>query len=338
MLHFSRRWFRYLTVSTLALSMLVILPGARALASPLPDSVSLTLAAYSTPATAYAQIIPAFQKTSAGQGVSISPSYGASGDQSRAVLNGLQADVVAFALEPDINSLVKAGLVAGNWYQNKYHGFVTESTVVFAVRKGNPKHIKTWADLIKPNVQVLCPNVFDSGGARWDIMAAYGAERRLKKTDKQAIAYVSALYKHIVVQDKSASASLTTFESGKGDVLLTYENEAIGAQQKGISLDYVVPPQSIQIENPVAVTKITKHAAQANAFIKFLYTPTAQKLFAQNGFWAITPSIARKFNWKKPKTLFTIRDFGSWPAVMTRFFDPTNGVIEKIEQGLGVSP
>jgi sulfate transport system substrate-binding protein len=334
----SRIFKRPIAGVLLAAAIATALPGGLARAARPHDSVSLTLAAYSTPQAAYTQIIPAFQKTKAGAGVTFSQSYGASGDQSRAVKNGLQADIVAFALEPDINSLVKAGLVASNWYKDKYHGLVTKSTVVFAVRKGNPKHIKTWADLIRSNVEVLCPNVFQSGGARWDIMAAYGAQRRLKKTDKQAIAYLTTLYKHIVVQDKSDSASLATFQSGKGDVLVTYENEAIGAQQKGVSIDYVVPPQSIQIENPVAVTKITKHAAQANAFVSFLYTPAAQKLYAQNGFWSVIPSIAKKYGWKKPKTLFTIRDYGSWPAVMTRFFDPANGVIAQIERNHGLTP
>jgi sulfate transport system substrate-binding protein len=297
------------------------------------DGVGLTLAAYSTPQAAYTAIIPAFQKTKAGKGITFSTSYGASGDQSRAVKNGLQADIVAFSLEPDINVLVKAGLVNGTWYKNPYHGFVTDSTVVFVVRKGNPKHIKTWNDLIKPGVQLDVPNVFDSGGARWDIMAAYGAQLKLHRTAKQAVAYLAMLYKNIVAQDKSASASLTTFTSGKGDVLLSYENEAIAAQQKGLTVEYVVPAQSILIENPVAVTTISKHQTEANAFVKFLYSSTAQSIFGQKGYWPVVKSVAKAFHFQKPKTLLTIRDLGSWPAVMTKFFDPTNGIIAQIERG-----
>jgi sulfate transport system substrate-binding protein len=314
-------------------ALAVALPSGLASAAPAHDSVGLTLVAYSTPQAAYSAIIPAFQKTKAGAGVTFTTSYGASGDQSRAVLNGLQADVVAFSLAPDIDSLVKAHLVKSTWSKNAYHGFVTQSTVVFIVRKGNPKHIKTWADLVRSGVQVDVPNVFDSGGARWDIMAAYGAQLKLHKTAKQAITYLSQLYKHVVVQDKSASAALTTFISGKGDVLLSYENEAIAAQQKGLTVEYVVPAQSILIENPVAVTSISKHQTQANAFVKYLYSANAQAIFAQKGYWPVNKTIAKSVRFSKPKILFTIRDLGGWPSVMTKFFDPNTGIIAQIERG-----
>jgi sulfate/thiosulfate transport system substrate-binding protein len=328
------RLHRGFPLFTAAISLAVIASSAGLAQAARPhDGVSLTLAAYSTPQAAYTAIIPAFQKTKAGNGVTFSTSYGASGDQSRAVKNGLQADVVAFSLEPDISALVKVGLVSSSWYKNAYHGFVTDSTVVFVVRKGNPKHIKTWNDLIKPGVQLDVPNVFDSGGARWDIMAAYGAQLKLHRTSKQAVAYLAQLYKNIVAQDKSAGASLTTFTSGKGDVLLSYENEAIAAQQKGLTVEYVVPAQSILIENPVAVTKISKHQSQAKAFVQYLYSPTAQSIFGQKGYWPVVKNVAKAFHFQKPKTLFTIRDLGSWPAVMTKFFDPANGIIAQIERG-----
>jgi sulfate transport system substrate-binding protein len=331
-MYHSRRGRSLLTLAAISIAVIVSSSGLAQAARP-HDSVGLTLAAYSTPQSAYTAIIPAFQKTKAGKGITFSTSYGASGDQSRAVKNGLQADIVAFSLEPDINVLVKAGLVNGNWYRNPYHGFVTDSTVVFVVRKGNPKHIKTWNDLIKPGVQLDVPNVFDSGGARWDIMAAYGAQLKLHRTARQAVAYLASLYKNIVAQDKSAGASLTTFTSGKGDVLLSYENEAIAAQQKGLTVEYVVPAQSILIENPVAVTKISKHQTEANAFVTFLYSSTAQSIFGQKGYWPVVKNVAKAFHFQKPKALFTIRDLGSWPAVMTKFFDPTNGIIAQIERG-----
>src|SRR5436190_433655 len=187
----------------------------------------LTLVAYSTPKDAYAKVISAFQKTSAGKDVSFSQSYGASGEQSRAVYNGLQADVVAFSLAPDVTKLVGPGLVDKSWANNKYKGMVTDSVVVFVVRDGNPKHIRTWSDLVKPGIQVVTPNPFTSGGAQWNVMAAYGAQRKLGKSHKQAVAYLTNLFRHVVSEDSSARQALQTFSTGKGDALLTYENEAI---------------------------------------------------------------------------------------------------------------
>jgi sulfate transport system substrate-binding protein len=326
------------TITLLGSLLLAGLTFAFAAPQTLASGATLTLVAYSTPAAAYAQIIPAFQKTQAGQGVTFQQSYGASGDQSLAVANGLHADIVAFALEPDINYLEKRHIVRSTWYKNPYHGFVTDSIVVFVVRKGNPKHIHTWADLIRPGVDVICPNPFTSGGARWDIMAAYGAQIKQRRTKRQAVAYLRRLYAHISVQDSSARNALNTFTSGKGDVLLDYENEAIGAQQKGLSLDYVIPPQTILIENPVTVTTETKYPVQANAFVSFLYSTTAQRLFGQNGYRPVRKDVLHQFRFKSPKTLFTIRDLGSWPKVQNEFFNPELGIVAGIERAKGVTP
>jgi sulfate/thiosulfate transport system substrate-binding protein len=197
----------------------------------------LTLVAYSTPREAYEQLIPEFQETAAGKGVSFSQSYGASGDQSRAVQNGLAADVVAFSLEPDMTKLVDAGLVAKDWNADAHKGMITNSVAVFIVRKGNPRNIRTWDDLIKPGVEVIEPNPFTSGGAKWNIMAAYGAQLKAGKTPEQATAYLLELFRHVPVQDKSAREALQTFVGGKGDVMLAYENEAINAQQKEQPVD-----------------------------------------------------------------------------------------------------
>jgi sulfate transport system substrate-binding protein len=215
---------------------------------------------------------------------------------------------------------------------------VTDSVTTFVVRKGNPKHIKTWADLLKPGVQVLTPNPFTSGGARWNIMAAYGAQLKQGKTPAQALAYLKELFtKHVPVQDKSARDALQTFTGGKGDVLLSYENEAITAQQKGEKVDYVTPDQTILIENPVAVT--TKAKPEAKEFLKFLWTPAAQTVFAKHGYRPVVQSVAKKFasQFPNPKTLFTIDDLGGWDKVMTDFFDPQNGSVAKIENEAGVS-
>jgi sulfate/thiosulfate-binding protein len=295
----------------------------------------LALVAYSTPQEAYEQLIPAFQKTAAGKGVSFSQSYGASGDQARAVASGLPADVAAFSLAPDMDKLVKAGLVDSNWDQNKWHGFVTDSVVTLVVRKGNPKGIHDWSDLIKPGVQVIEPNPFTSGGARWNVMAAYGAQIKQGKTRAQADAYLQQLFKHVVVQDKSARDALQTFTSGKGDVMIAYENEAITAQQKGKAVDYVTPKDTILIQNPIAVTKDAKPAAQK--FVDWLHTDAAQKIFAERGYRPVVSSLVDKSKFPTPAGLFTIDEVGGWDQVMTKFFDPDNGIVAKIEQGLGVS-
>jgi sulfate/thiosulfate transport system substrate-binding protein len=224
-------------------------------------STKLTLVAYSTPKEAYEALIPAFQKTTAGKGVSFDQSYASSGEQSRAVEAGLPADVVEFSLEPDMTRLVDAGIVDPSWNSNQYKGMVTDSVVVFVVRKGNPKGIKPWDDLVKPGIEVITPNPFTSGGARWNLMAAYGAQIEEGKSEQGALEYLHQLLSQTPVQDKSAREALQTFVGGKGDVMLAYENEAITAQREGEDVDYVVPDQTILIENPVAVTKGAAPAA-----------------------------------------------------------------------------
>src|SRR5215216_6216127 len=232
----------------------------------------LTLVAYSTPEEAYRELIPAFNKTSEGKGVGFDQSYAASGEQSRAVEGGLPADVVEFSLEPDMTRLVDAGLVDEDWNQNEYDGFVTNSVVVLMVRKGNPKNIETWDDLVKEDVEVLVPNPFTSGGAKWDIMAAYGAQLEQGKSEDEARDYLTKLFDHVPVLDKSAREALQTFSAGKGDVLVSYENEAITARQKGEDIDYVIPDQTILIQNPAAVTSDAPKAA--GDFLAFLRGPT----------------------------------------------------------------
>jgi sulfate/thiosulfate transport system substrate-binding protein len=298
--------------------------------------VKLSLVAYSTPKDAYAKLIPAFQKTAAGKGVGFSQSYGASGDQARAVAAGLPADVVELSLAPDITTLVQKGIVSPSWDKNKWHGIVTKSVVVFVVRGGNPKHIRTWSDLLKPGVQVVTPNPFTSGGARWNVMAAYGGALRAGKTPKQAVAYLTQLFKkHVVAQPSSAREALQTFLAGRGDVLLSYENEAILARQKGQSVNWVAPKATILIENPIAVTKTTKHAAEATAFVRFLYTKTAQTLFAQTGYRPVLKGVGKSVGFTNPKQLFTIGYVGGWTKAEKKFFDPNSSVMATIERGLG---
>lgn len=324
---FPRIRIAVLAVAVLALSLVVAACGSS-------SSDKISLVAYSTPQEAYQEIIPAFQKTSGGKGTSFSQSYGASGDQERAVEAGLKADVVALSLAPDVEKLVKAGKVDANWDQNKYKGFVTNSVVVLATRKGNPKNIKTWDDLIKPGVEVITPNPFTSGGARWNVMAAYGAQLEQGKTKQQALDYLKKLFDNVPVQDKSARESLQTFVGGKGDVLLAYENEAITAQQKGQSLDYTVPDQTILIQNPAAVTNGSKSAAKS--FLDYLWTDEAQKIYASKGYRSVKPALVDKSKYPAPSGLFTIDKLGGWSAVNDAFFDPSKGYLAQIEKDKGV--
>jgi sulfate/thiosulfate transport system substrate-binding protein len=300
---------------------------------------SLSLVAYSTPRDAYAALIPMFQKTPDGNGVSVSQSYGASGDQTRAVLAGLKADVVELSLAPDMDQLVHGGIVDANWKKQSYKGIVTDSVVVFVVRDGNPRHIKGWNDLLRKGVQIVTPNPFQSGGARWNIMAAYGAWRKEGKTDKQAQANLLKLFGNVVSQDKSARDSLNTFLSGRGDVMLAYENEALGARKKGQDVQYVIPKQTILIENPIAVTKTSSNKAKANQFLRFLRTPAAQQVWADWGYRPVVPSVLAKNRKKFPVRpgQFTIDQLGlgGWDKVQKRFFDPKSSVMARIEKQVG---
>src|ERR1700689_3076599 len=239
------------------------------------SSKSVSLVAYSTPQGAFEKLVPAFQATSAGKGVTFSQSFGPSGEQSRSVANGLHADVVNFSLEPDVEKLVKAGLVSSSWNQNATHGFVTDSVAVIIVRKGNPKHITGWSDLIKPGVGVLTPNPFTSGSARWNVMAAYGAQLKEGKSPAQAQAYLTALFHNVVSQDSSARNALQTFLAGRGDALIDYEDEAISAQKKGAAIEYVIPSDTILSQNPIAVVG---GSTEGQKFVNYLLSPAGQKI------------------------------------------------------------
>jgi sulfate/thiosulfate-binding protein len=297
----------------------------------------LTLVAYSTPREAYAGIIPAFTRSPQGQGVTFDQSFGASGDQSRAVEAGLPADVVAFSLEPDISRLVKDGLVSPNWSKNAYHGMVTDSVVVIVVRAGNPRHIHGWDDLIKPGVEVITPNPFTSGGARWNVMAAYASRITAGKSAQQAVAYLSDLFAHVAVQDKSARESMQTFVGGKGDAMLAYENEAIQAKRAGNAIEYIVPDDTILIENPVATVTGSQNALTAQAFVDFLYSRAAQNIFGGFGYRPVVWAVAKTFNFPKVAHLSKIGDFGGWDAVQKQFFDPHTGIMAQIEAKNGTS-
>jgi sulfate transport system substrate-binding protein len=299
------------------------------------DTVSLV--AYSTPKEAYAKLTEEFKKTPAGEGVEFEQSFAASGEQSRSVASGLPADIVALSLQPDVDKLVEPKKVAPDWNKDQYEGFVTRSVVVLAVRKGNPKNIRRWEDLTRDGVEVIEPNPFTSGGARWNIMAAYGSQTRQGRSDAEAQQFLKDLFDNVTVQDKSARDSLQTFGSGKGDVLLAYENEAIAAQRKGVELDYVIPDQTILIENPIALTEEGKGNEKARAFLDFLRSEAGQRIFVEEGYRPVVRSVDDPARFPKPKQLFEIGDVGGWSEVGDKFFDPDSGVMAEINKAKGVS-
>jgi sulfate/thiosulfate transport system substrate-binding protein len=324
--------------STLSLIALGTATLSLAACSSSGDSKELTLVAYSTPQGAYASLIPAFEATGEGKGAKFNQSFGPSGDQSRAVVAGLKADVVNFSLEPDVTRLVKAGLVSSNWNQNATHGFVTNSVAVIIVRKGNPKHITGWSDLVKPGVQVVTPNPFTSGSARWNIMAAYGAQIKEGKTPAEAQAYLKSLFHNVVSQDSSARNALQTFLAGRGDALIDYEDEAITDQKKGSPIEYVIPNYTILIQNPIAIVN-SGNTAGAQKFVNYLLSPAGQKIWAEKGYRPVIEGVAKPGEFPTPAGLFTIDSLGGWTKVDKEFFETEGsaGIVTKIEESLGVS-
>lgn len=300
---------------------------------------SVDLVAYSTPQTAYEEsIIPAFLATPEGEGVDFSASFGSSGDQSRAVEAGQPADFVHLPLEPDITRLVDAGLVAADYADTEENGGIVQTSVVsFGVRPGNPKDIQDWDDLIREDVDVVTPNPFTSGGARWNIMAAYGQVIENGGTEDEAIEFVGQVLQNTVVQDASARDSLNTFLGGQGDVVISYENEVIGAQQAGEEIDLVTPDDTIKIETIAVIPEGADAAAED--FLDFLFSEEGQTLFAENGYRPVDEAVAKEFagDFPEPPGLFEIADFGGWSEVATEFFDPETSKIADIERELGVA-
>jgi sulfate/thiosulfate-binding protein len=295
---------------------------------------TIDLVAYSTPQTLYEEEIePAYQETSEGSGVDFTNSFGSSGDQSRAVESGLPADLIHLPLEPDMTRLVDAGILAdvGENVQN--------SVVVFLVRGGNPDNIQDWDDLVTGEVEVLTPNPFTSGGARWNLMAAYGAQIAQGASEEEALDYVQQLLENTPVQDKSASEALATFTGGEGDVLLAYENEAIRAIEAGEDVEYVVPDDTILIETLAAVSEEADDPDAAQAFLDYLLSEDGQRLYAESGYRPVDEKVLEEYRdeFPDPPGLFTIEEFGGWDTVATEFFDPANGSVAEIERNLGVA-
>lgn len=314
--------------------------------------VKLTLGAYTTPREAYKELIPLFQKQwkeKTGQDVTFEESYLGSGAQSRAIVEGFEADIAALSLEADINRIQDAGLITHDWKSGASKGIVSDSIVSFAVRAGNPKGIKDWADLGKPGLNVLTPNPKTSGGAMWNILALYGAAKRgfiegvAKDDDAAAQAFLLSVLKNVSVMDKGARESITNFEKGVGDVAITYENEVLVGQQSGQKYDLVIPKSTILIENPVAVidTYADKHGTReaAEAFVAFLFSKEAQEVFAKYGLRSIDPEVAKATAERYPQVqdLFTIDYFGGWKEATPKFFGDNGLYTQAVGQVQGLN-
>jgi sulfate/thiosulfate-binding protein len=298
----------------------------------------LDVVGYSTPESVYAETLePAFAKTSQGSGVSFSNSFGASGDQSRAVAAGQPASVVHFSQAGDMERLVEEGeIVAKGWEQNKYKGIATDSVVVILTRSGNPEGIESFKDIEEKDVDDVTPNPFSSGSARWNIMAVYGAALDEGDSPAQALEAVKAVLENTVAQPGSGRDAFAAFSQGQGDVLLTYENEAIKAEKEGEEVEYVIPPSTLKIETPIAVTKGASEPA-AEDFLNFLWSDEGQELWAENGYRPVNPKLVDPKQFPTPKDLFEISKFGGWGKVNDEFFDEESGSVAKIENELGVS-
>jgi sulfate transport system substrate-binding protein len=299
------------------------------------DAVTLILGAYTTPREAYGEILPLFQahwKEQTGQDVIFEESYLGSGAQSRAVVEGFEADVVALSLEADVNRIVDAGLISHDWKSVGAAGMISTSIVVFGVRAGNPLGVQDWDDLTQEGVEVLTPNPKTSGGAMWNILSLYGAAKRgfvegvPADDEAAAAAFLQSVLNNVFVMDKGARESITNYEQGVGDVIITYENEILVGQQAGQDYEMVIPRSSILIENPVALvdTYVDKHGTRevAEAFIEFLFTPEVQEIFANHGLRSVDEAVAAATAEQYPpiEDLFTIEYFGGWQEATPAFF------------------
>jgi sulfate transport system substrate-binding protein len=294
---------------------------------------TITLVAYSSPEPGWSKVIPAFNASEWGKGVQVITSYGASGDQSRGVQDGKPADVVNFSVEPDITRLVKAGKVSKDWNTDATKGIPFGSVVTFVVRKGNPKNIKDWDDLLRPDVEVITPSPLSSGSAKWNLLAPYAVKSDGGSNNQAGIDYVGKLVReHVRLRPGSGREATDVFVQGSGDVLISYENEAIATERLGKPVEHVTPPQTFKIENPVAVVTTSQHLDVANAFKNFQYTAAAQKVWAQAGFRPVDPAVAADFRnqFPVPAKLWTIADLGGWATVDPQLFDKNNGSITKI--------
>ena len=300
---------------------------------PVNARTSITLVAYSAPEPGWSKVIPAFNASQEGKGVQVITSYGASGDQSRGVVDGKPADIVNFSVEPDITRLVKAGKVSNDWNKDATKGIPFGSVVTLVVRPGNPKNIKDWDDLLRPGVEVITPSPLSSGSAKWNLLAPYAVKSVVGHDHQAGIDYINKLVgQHVKLRPASGREATDVFVQGSGDVLISYENEAIATERQGKPVTHLNPPQTFKIENPMAVVTSSAQLDAATAFKNFQYTAQAQKLWAAAGFRPVDPAVAAdvRGQFPMPVKLWTIADLGGWDTLDAQLFDKNSGSITKI--------
>jgi sulfate/thiosulfate transport system substrate-binding protein len=296
-------------------------------------NTKITLVAYSVPEPGWSKVIPAFNASQEGKGVQVITSYAASADQSRGVVEGKPADIVNFSVEPDITRLVNAGKVSADWDKDDAKGIPFGSVVTLVVRKGNPKGIKDWDDLLRPGVEVVTPSPLSSGSAKWNLLAPYAAKSGGGADSRAGTDFIGKLVsEHVKLRPGSGRVATDVFVEGSGDVLISYENEAIATERQGKSVEHIIPTQTFKIENPLAVVTTSTHLDAAIAFKNFQYTAVAQKLWAQAGFRPVDPAVAARFRdqYPVPVKLWTIDDLGGWSTADSQLFDKNTGSITKI--------
>lgn len=346
----------FLVGATLSLAVAACSPGSQTAtsessggtASPVAakQDIELTLVGYAIPKAAHDAIIPKFVekwRQEKGQNVTFKQSYGGSGSQTRAIIDGLEADVAHLAVGVDVNKLVAAGFVKDDWQKRvPNNGTVAETVVAVITREGNPKNIKTFADLVRDDVKWVTPDPKTSGGARWNFLALWDHAVKSGGDEAKAKDFVTRAYQNVVVLARDARESTDAFaKQGQGDALLNYENEVILAKEKGEKLDYVVPEVNFSIDTPVAVIdqNVDKHGTRevAEAFVQFLFTPEAQAEFVKAGYRPLDEAAAKqKENTTKfpaVKTLGNVEEFGGWEAAQKKFFED-GGVFDEIRTKL----
>lgn len=346
---FTKKWLTLLLVFILT-AFINSCSGEKTDTGVKKNSTNLTLGAYTVPREAYRdEIIPAFKrmwKEKTGQDVEFHESYMASGAQSRTIAAGFEADIAALSLEKDVQRLVETGLITHDWKKKKYNGFVTRSVVVMVYRPGNPKQIKNWEDLTADSIDVIYPSPKTSGGAMWVVNAVYGAGLKISEKEKgekdaeYAWSLLKNIQRRVKVMDKSGRASVTTFENGFGDVLLTYENEALLRQKQGKEFPFLIPGATILIENPIALLdkNVDKHGNRgvAEAFVAFLLSPESQRTFARYGFRPVDGEVFAEFapSYPVPPLLFDIEYLGGWERVNNELYGP-GGIWTRVVGELG---
>jgi sulfate transport system substrate-binding protein len=310
------------------------------------QDVEVTLVSFAVTKAAHDAIIPKFVekwKKEHNQNVVFKQSYGGSGSQTRAVIDGLEADIVHLALGSDVEKIEKAGLIEPGWEKELPENAIVSKTVAALVtRPGNPKNIKNWSDLAKDNVKLITADPKTSGIARWNFLALWNAVIKTGGGEDKAREFVTKVYSNVPILTKDAREATEVFaKQGQGDALINYENEIILAKQKGEKVEYIVPDVNISIDNPIAVVdkNVDKHGTRevAEAFVKYLFTPEAQKEFAKLGFRPLKEAAAQDKELKtladkypKVSNLGTVEDYGGWSQVQKKFFED-GGIFDEIQ-------